>query len=345
MRGKKLLVSVVAIAIAGSLVSTTPATAATIGSNLAAAPNDSVCKFQSFEPETHVCSVGQVDLLPSHVATGGLVAPFDGVIVRWSVVSGAALPGTGTVKLALRLMRGPGYLEKGPEVELPPSPAGTRHTFAERLPVGAGQSVGVKITISNRSTQEAGAPIAFREEGVGKIDTWTGEPWESGIWSQEEGVELLLDAEVEPDADRDGYGDLTQDCFPNHPGDQHLCGGDFAPPAIQPRFAARQGFFRSGAVVVRVASNEAGVARAEGVLEIKGRRGGTYRLRNARTPITAGGEVVLRLRLPKRALKAVRAARREGKRMVVKGRVGVMDAAGNEGQASVRVRSLKGNYQ
>lgn len=39
--------------------------------------------------------------------------------------------------------------------------------------------------LTNRNTQEAGAPIAFREEGVGMIDTWTGEPLES-IWETEE---------------------------------------------------------------------------------------------------------------------------------------------------------------
>lgn len=150
------------------------AEAVTIGGSLTTPANESVCKFQSLEPETRVCTVGQHNLLaghtllPDHVATGGLVAPFDGVIVRWSVLSGAALPGTGTVKLALRTTRGPGYLEKGPEVELPLSLSGAKHTYSERMSIGGGQPIGLKITIANRSTQEAGAPIAFQEEGSAK---------------------------------------------------------------------------------------------------------------------------------------------------------------------------------
>lgn len=329
---------VIGVTLGASLVASTPAKAVTFGSNLATTANDSVCEFQSLEPETRVCTVGQHDLLAGHTATGGLVAPFDGVIVRWSVLSGTASPGTGTVKLALRAMSGPGYLRKGPEVELPPSPPGTRYTYVERMSIGAGQPIGVKVTVSNRSTQEASAPIAFREEGVGTIDTWTGEPWES-IWTTEEDVELLLDAEIEPDADRDGYGDLTQDCFPNSAGSQELCGRDLEAPTIWPRFAARQAFLRSGAILVRVASNEAGLASAEGRLEIKGRGGWTYGLRGARRPVAVDGQAaLLRLRVRKRALKAARAAVREGRKILVTVLVGVADAAGNERQATARIR-------
>lgn len=314
------------------------ASAATIGSNLATAPNDSLCKFEVLEPKTETCFVGHSSLVSSHTAVDGLTAPIDGVIVRWSVVSGSALPGTGRVTLGLRLTHGPGSLEKGPDVELPLGSPG-RHTYAERMPISAGQPIGLKVVVENRSVQEAGAPIAFREDGVGTIDTWTGEPWSSSaIWNQEEDVELLLDAEIEPDADRDGFGDLTQDCFPSHFGDQHLCGRDFAPPVVKSRFARRQAFLRSGTVSVRVSSNEAGRVRASGELQIKGGKGWTYGLRGARKSVAPGGQAILRLQVRPRALKAARLAAAEGKRVVVTGRVGVQDASGNEGQAPFRVR-------
>jgi hypothetical protein len=177
------------------------------------------------------------------------------------------------------------------------------------------------------------------------MDMWTGgmaEPMES-IWSQEEDTELLLNAEIEPDADGDGYGDLTQDCFPNHPGDQELCGRDFAPPTIRPLFSARQGFLRSGVILARVTSNESGIARAVGRLHIKGRGARTYALPTARKSITAGVSTVLRLRVRKPALKAARVAARDGKNITVTVRVGVMDAAGNEGQVPIRIRPRQVN--
>ncbi|HEX6204907.1 MAG TPA: hypothetical protein VFZ29_03775 [Solirubrobacterales bacterium] len=322
-----------------SLLGASPVKADTLGSNLASAPNDSVCKFQVFEPKTQVCTVAQSSLTPSHTGAGGLTVPFDGIVVKWSVVSGPVLPGTGKVTMALRATEGPGYMEKGPEVELPLGSPGTRYTYPERLPVTAGQPLGLRIAVENRSIQEAGAPIAFAEPGVGTINFWWGEP-ESAIWDEEAGVELLLDAEIEPDADHDGYGDLTQDCFPGHPGDQHLCGQDLAPPAIQARFAKQQAFLRSGAIVVRVGSSEAGLARASGELQIKGRGGRTYSLGSASKSLVAGGQAVLRLRVRHKVLKAARVAAAEGRRSVVTGRVGVRDASGNEGQAPIRVRSV-----
>jgi hypothetical protein len=249
--------AMVSMALSVALVASTPAEAVTLGSNLATAPNDSVCKFQSLEPETRICRVEQDDLLAEHTATGGLVAPFDGVIVSWSVVSGTALPGTGTVKLALRTESIFGDFRRGPEVELPSSPPGTTHTYPEQMSIVAGQPIGLTISTTNRNTQEAGAPIAFQGEGAGKISTLTGQPLKS-IWNMEEDVELLLDAEIEPDADHDGLGDLTQDCFPTLLGRQELCGHDLVPPTIEPHFAARQPFLRSGTILIGVASTSRG---------------------------------------------------------------------------------------
>jgi hypothetical protein len=287
--------------------------AETIGSSLTAAPNDSVCKFQASGPATRVCTVDQYDLSSAHTATGGLRVPYDGIVVSWSVVSGPVLPGTGKVKMALRATQGPGYMEKGPEVELPLGAPGTHYTYSERLPVTAGQPLGLRISIENRSIEEVGAPIAHAEPGVGTMDLWWGNP-ASAIWDEEPGVELLLDAEIEPDADHDGYGDLTQDCFPNHAGDQQLCGQDLRPPVIRPRFAARQSFLRSGAVVVRVGSDETGLARASGRLQIKERGGRSFALRSARTSIAGGGEAVLRMQVRRKMLTAARWLLQEEKR-------------------------------
>lgn len=49
-------------------------------------------------------------------------------------------------------------------------------------------------------------------------------------------------------------------------------------------------------------------------------------------------QVALRLRLHRKVLKAARAARAEGRRMLVTAQLGVRDPAGNEGQATARIR-------
>jgi hypothetical protein len=328
--------AIVVVAVCAFLATPSNAAASVIGSNLARGANESVCRFQSFEPSTAVCTVYQKALQLDHTASDGLLASSDGVVVRWSVISGPTLPGTGSVRLALRVRGGPGeYLQKGPEVQLPLGSQGARHTFLERLPISAGEPVGLWMAVSNHSTKEAGVPLAYGAKDVGVIDIWQGEPWESTL-DGEEDIELLLDAEIEPDEDEDGYGDLTQDCFPHHPGDQELCGLDLTRPKISPRFAARQNFLRSGTVAVRVGSNEAGVARASGRLVVEGGR--TYRLRGVRRPIAAGGVAALRLRVPRLALRAARRAVRENRRILVKIQVGVMDAARNAREATVEIR-------
>lgn len=332
VRGAGSLIGL-AWALAVFFVPVVAASAATIGSSLSSAPTASVCAFQSLEPETRYCTVGQNQLAGSHTAADGLVAPFDGIVTQWSVVSGERPPGTGKITLALRTMGGPGYLEKGPSVELPPSPSGTRHTFAEGMKVSAGQHIGIKISISNDSTQEAGAPLAFQETGVGIMDRYyygDAEPMSAGVWwDQDENTELLLAAVVEPDADRDGLGDLSQDCFPNHPGDQELCGRDLRPPTISSQVKARQRFLQSGVVVARVSSDESGTVRAGGKLEIRRPHGVLIFVPpRVRSTITAGSSATLRVKLRPRALRVARKAFAAGQKVQVALRLSATDTAG-----------------
>src|ERR1044072_7773325 len=310
-RAGRSVLAVVGVAIAsGALgtgfVSSTAARAAMFGSNLVAPASGSVCAFQSLEPEIHICTVGPRTLLVDHTASDGLVAPFDGVVVRWSVTSGKALSGTGAVKLALRTMSGPGYLAKGPEVELPTGSPGSRYSFSERMSVSAGQPLGLKISIEKRNTQEAGAPIGFRGIGVGEITIGSGEPTES-IWTSEEDVELLLNAEIEPDGDHDGYGDLTKDCPSNLALPRELCDHDFMPPMLHTSVVRRQDFLRTGVIHIGIGADEAGIASANGRLEIKGRGGWSYALCSAHKRISANGRVTLNLHVRKKALMAARA--------------------------------------
>jgi len=339
-RFRSILGLVLALLVASSLHAARAKAGIALGSALGTAPNGAVCEFEALEPVQRVCTVGQDDLIGGHPAAGGLVAPFDGVIVRWAVLSGPALPGTGSVELALRAVSGPGYLERGGQVELPPSLPGTvvPHTFPERMPISVGQPIGLTITIANRNTQMAGAPIAFREAGIGTISVWSGEPFKS-IWSTEAGAELLLNADIEPDADHDKYGDLTQDRCPtsstNH---EFFCiPGDREPPVIKARAKALRAILDSGRVAVRVRSSEAGRVNAEGRLEIRGRGGWTYALPSTHAPVANGGRATLRPRISKPPLAAARSALAEGREVLVLLTVTVTDAAGNQSRKRIRI--------
>ena len=202
--------------------------------------------------------------------------------------------------------------------------------------------------MTNGSPQEAGAPLAFREPMFAAIDIWSGgdgEPWSRSTTREgEEDTELLFAAAVEPDADFDGLGDLSQDCFPNHPFDQELCGRDLRPPGVSRQVRPHQHFLRSGVIVARVSSDEAGMARAAGQLEIKGNPARTFALRPARSAISSNESVALRIRIRREALRAARESAREGKRVVASVRLSVTDAAGLVGEKRAIVRPVVAGY-
>jgi hypothetical protein len=75
------LVSVLAPMLFLGLTTASPA-ATTIGSSLTDPPNESTCGFAMFHADERSCTTSQVTLRASSTAAGGLVAPFDGVIVR-----------------------------------------------------------------------------------------------------------------------------------------------------------------------------------------------------------------------------------------------------------------------
>jgi hypothetical protein len=118
MKGKRRIRSAGAVLPAGTvLAGATPAAAVPIGNALTTTPNGVVCGFQSPEPRTRPCTVGQDNLLADHTATSGPIAPGDGVIVSWSTLSGTAPPGTGSVRLSLRAFGPLNDPTAGPQVD------------------------------------------------------------------------------------------------------------------------------------------------------------------------------------------------------------------------------------
>jgi uncharacterized repeat protein (TIGR01451 family) len=136
-------------------------------------------------------------------AAPNAVAPFDGVVVRWRVKSGS--PTTG---LALRVLRPAGagaytgVAASGPQNT---AQAGIA-TFASRIAVKAGDVIGLDAPGGAKVAASATATAIYAfNPALGTVPHMP---------SKQANQELLVNADIEPDADGDGYGDETQDLCP-----------------------------------------------------------------------------------------------------------------------------------
>jgi len=149
-------------------------------------------------------------LVQKTIGGASTALPFDGVVVRWRVLSShnddfrvrvVSPEGSGVKVLRSSAVE---------SVSVPSSPPiGTVTSFATRLPIPAGSFVGLA------SPTKSLAPIALHASGASATEfhdapdgsTISG-PGTARSW------EVAYDADVEPDADHDGYGDVTQDSCP-----------------------------------------------------------------------------------------------------------------------------------
>jgi hypothetical protein len=141
-----------------------------------------------------------------------VVAPFDGVIVRWRAKTG------GAATLALRTLRPAGtgsYSGVASSDSQSVTTAGTP-TFASRIPVKAGDIIGLDVGAGNAkvvATANTTAIYAFNPPLASF----------AGIPGKHPNQELLVNADIEHDADGDGYGDETQDLCPGDPTRHAAC--------------------------------------------------------------------------------------------------------------------------
>jgi uncharacterized repeat protein (TIGR01451 family) len=185
-----------ALALATVLAALGPVAAAhgatTVGSDLAKAATQTVCGT--------ACTAFTADKASGAPSA---VAPVGGVIVRWRVKTGADASG-----LALRTMRSAGtgsYAGVGASETQAVSKSGIA-TFATRLPVTAGDIIGLD--------DGGGGEVAAVSSTTDVFAFGTRLGAFAQIPSKKAGRELLVNADIEPDADGDGYGDETQDLCP-----------------------------------------------------------------------------------------------------------------------------------
>lgn len=203
-------------------------------------------------PATGVVAVGCQAAYPScsfvnlRSTNPGLTvaAPQAGIITSWSFRAGMN-PDTVARSLTLKTFKqgtqdglgGYAYavpMTTGPTFEIPPGntlPSDPPTVLPARTPIAAGERVGIL----------ADQPVSFAVYNpVGSVTStvlFTGFPPYNGedYGNPIDNTAIALQAKVEADADGDGYGDETQDCYPTDPG-LHGC-EQVSPPIINPPIA------------------------------------------------------------------------------------------------------------
>lgn len=222
------------VPLAGALLAVLPATAGaatTVGSDLTRTPTQTyTCASQSS------CTAIQTTL-PGNAAP--LTVPADGVITRWRVKTKA---GTAAA-VRLRVIRdaaGGQHLGVASSSSVVTSTAGDVQTFtlgapSRGIPVQAGDHIGLDQATNAAviAAPAAGAQLQWWEPALGD--------GLAALGTAKPDVELFFNADVEPDADRDGFGDETQDACPTDPTTQQACPMSLGVTSSSDRTTARSG--------------------------------------------------------------------------------------------------------
>lgn len=181
--------------------------AVTIGGPLDIEPNDT--------------SSGEATYVQTGLPAGGIVSsPIDGVITRWRDRGYTA--GADPVEISFRVLRPVGvdtFTAISSTSALLPTSPGT-YVFPARVQIQKDDYIGL--------SQPLGSSIWWGCDGCPGVGSNTifGGPWADGQTrtqaSSPNGL-LTINADVEPDADRDGFGDESQDKCPVDGATQSLC--------------------------------------------------------------------------------------------------------------------------
>lgn len=164
-----------------------------------------------------VVGSGNAKIFTTSVAPGvSLASPIDGVVVRWRVRRGQK-QGPGILaadKVSLRILRSTGVTDQFTAVgtsEIHDVPSSTTdpidvYEYTTRLPIAAGDSIGLGTAVGEFPFRSAlNAFYLMRLSPLADGQTATFSP---GMVSDRY---VLVNADVEPDCDKDGFGDETQD--------------------------------------------------------------------------------------------------------------------------------------
>ena len=231
-----------------------------------------------------------------------------GVITRWRINVGQR---GGAVRLrVVRPQDGGNFLAAGSSARVV-APPNAITTFATRVPVETGDILGL---------DDFDRVSAYDPDGRGQLTIFE-PPMEDGQVRQSSGTFdprlMLVNADIESDSDRDGFGDETQDACPADATRQSGCGeaaaipprghAQDAGPGLSVRRSSDLRVVRRHGVVLAVTSPVTGVARLRVRVAVPGRRralvlGPTLR------DVRAGAKTVIRVRAGARSVRVLRRA-------------------------------------
>jgi hypothetical protein len=291
---------------------------------------------------------GDVDCLEFVVMQAATVGPDPsyavpaggGVITSWGHEAGAGLGKS----LALLAMRPSGgiHVVAGSSGVQPLAPS-QLNIFGARIPVQGGELLAVW---NGPNVEGCGKMIGVPPGDVFKTEgPITTEPVAGNAFTlpgEYLGHLLNVSANVEPDADKDGFGDESQDQCPTDASAQGVC----PPPAVKDGKApgaqlggAKTQSLKKGVVKVSVEADEDSTATASGTLSVPG-AARSFKLRGASATLKAKTKATLSLKIGKKARRVAARALRNGRKVRAKVGIEVRDAAGNKVEVKrvVRVR-------
>ncbi len=202
-----------AAAVIGTLAVASPAEGATtIGQDLSEGPAGILGCAQE-------CTFRAASIAPADgIAAGGLTAPMTGVVVRFSFRVTAATQEAAAI-VRPRVLRGQAGAGTSDAVIL--ADADGIQTFATRLPIIVGDGIGFDVL-----SPGVDLGIARLAAGPSTVELFA-PPLVDGAGPQAPAVSgggvIQLNADIEADADADGFGDETQDRCPAQAATQGAC--------------------------------------------------------------------------------------------------------------------------
>jgi hypothetical protein len=330
----------IAAAVCGALcVSAVASATVTIGGDITAADPPIGCGGGPDNPAA--CDIAQTALVRGQAA-----APFDGVVVRWRA-------GGATGPLALRVVRPAAFTYTFISTSVVETPVSTGvEAFATRQPIRAGDDVGVELGPGSRIGAMDPAPADDM------LAAWLplGDGQSAPAVLYRTGFSIAYNADVEPDADHDGFGDETQDGCPSDASSQGVCPAPAPAPAPAPdRTSAASApladntpaavsasarsvrLSKGGSISFFVTASENATALVTGTVRVR-RPARSVRLAKRNVTLTAGRPAKVTLRLSKTGAAVVRRALANHDQLKAAITLSVEDAAGNPSATRLSLR-------
>jgi hypothetical protein len=273
-------------------------------------------------------------IVQTAVGSGTAAAPIDGVVVRWRVkTNGAGGP------FGLRIAKpftGNLLIGAGASVLESATVAGTNE-FATRLPIRVGDNLGLAITeateISDvRYKEGVLTPGASTSYFAPELPEGGGGTAPSIVNNQ---AETFFNADIEADADRDGFGDETQDRCVGVTGTSSGC--DIIAPIPVLTSTSPQGV---GSLKIKLSVNEAAKFEARASVKYKS-NGKSKTIKSKLAKLNLAGTSLptkLSLKFSSKQRKTMRALIKKGKKLTANVSVFAVDPSGNKATVAAKIK-------